>query len=57
MGRRFQHSVLLAAFNVAASVVRLVGQPQAEQKSVAFEVASIKPIGPFSPIPALGPRL
>jgi len=57
MGRRFQHRVLLAAFNVAASVVRLVGQPQAEQKSVAFEVASIKPIGPFSPIPALGPRL
>jgi uncharacterized protein (TIGR03435 family) len=41
MGRR--PSVRLAALLVASSVVRLPGQGPADQKTAAFEVASIKP--------------
>lgn len=39
--KRIAH--LLAAFVVASSVVPLVGQPQADPKPPAFEVASVKP--------------
>jgi uncharacterized protein (TIGR03435 family) len=38
--------ILLAAFAVASSMVQMFGQAQSDQKLLAFEVASIKPV-PF----------
>ena len=44
-------TVRLAAFLVATSVVRLLGQGPADQKTLAFEVASIKPNSSGAPGP------
>jgi uncharacterized protein (TIGR03435 family) len=48
-------SILLLTAIVAVAAVGLHSQAAPERKSLAFEVASIKPLGPFTPIPALGP--
>lgn len=47
MGRRL--SVAIAAFLVTISIARLLAQTQAEQKPLAFEVASIKPSAGLEP--------
>jgi uncharacterized protein (TIGR03435 family) len=47
MGRRL--SVVIAAFLVTMSIARLLAQEQAEQKPLAFEVASVKPSAELEP--------